>query len=62
MTADVFGVLKLKRDVIGSLRRTFGYEDYVFERIVDELSALFFAVLTREGLGHSIRLPVKDYA
>ena len=62
MTADVSGVLKLKRDVIGSLRRTFGYEDYVFERIVDELSALFFAIFTREGLGHSIRLSVKDYA
>ena len=62
MTADVLGVLKLKLDVIGPLRRTFGYEDYVFERIVDELSALFFAIFTREGLGHSIRLPVKDYA
>ena len=62
MTADVFGVLKLKRDVIGSLRRTFGYENYVFERIVDELSAPFFAIFTSEGLGHSVRLPVKDYA
>ena len=62
MTADVFGVLKLKRDVIGSLCRTFGYEDYVLQRIVNELSVLFFAVSTREGLGHSIRLSVKDYA